>query len=189
MTHDNLRALLSQVLGTEFKYALLSLGIYTKETNDQMPGPGVTNLRDALTHVRKVFSEQDLDVQLEQLCCAREHIRRAAVETFQELFEQRYHYFYKEYQKYRYHCQPYEAPLSYAGSVDHEHIMDEFERLKSVFKTCRTAKDGGDWNHNIIEFRTACKEIRALGTLVSEAFAKYSSSGGDLSALHHSHTA
>lgn len=178
MAEVDLKDKLLRVLGYDYVIAHRALTYYGKWTGE-LNATGYTNLRDALSHLRRFF-DPDLPEQSrsEQLTCAAEHIRRAATEAYQECFELNHDHTWDLYRRYRQECIHEEQSLGYAGKFDHELIQSELVRLREELKKCRRGKDGTNLGTLVQRLVPACEDIRTLATAIEDCWQEYNQHRG-----------
>ncbi len=133
--------------------------------------PGTMNLRDALAHIHSAItlaidtpnSERE---QLGQIACAREHIRRAAVEPIQALFTERYKAVAQQYDHYKSNYIGEEAHQHV--QIDHKYIRKQFRDLLNRLKLFRHGKSDLGWKHKIDDLFDAYKELECLSAHITQ---------------------
>jgi len=175
----DLKDRLIKILGHDYVVAHHALAYYGKWTAE-LNATGYTNLRDALSHLRRFFDPAlPNSDRAEQLTCAAEHIRRAATEAYQECFELYHDHARESYKQYREECIHKEQTLGYSGTFDHEHIIAELKRLRKELKECRRGKDGTDLDSLVERLVPACEDIMALAMLIQQCWQKHNECTGE----------
>lgn len=159
---DRLSDLLGGLLD-DFKFTAFAMEQHAKLV-DEVNFPATMNLRDALSHIHKVVilalsDEPDQAKIDEQRACAREHIRRAAVEPIQELFTRRYREIVKQYTTYIKKYIHLEDP----GTVDHKSLRKRLSGMLDKLKSYRFGKNGEDWQAFTSDMYYTYDELNDIG--------------------------
>lgn len=140
----------------DYEAAHLALDAYSIITHGTaIYYPGYMNLRDVITHLHGVLSPgKSILEQYAELVCAREHVRRAVTETYQNLFDRRYKEAFALYTEYLKAYAPFESKIGYF-SIDHDRYAGIFKTAKEHARFFRHKKSQGDgWQ----EYTTEMKE-------------------------------
>lgn len=164
-----------EAFNKEYKYAHQAILDYTKAFKE-INITGAINFRDGLSHLLVVLDNGTNikpEEREEHLICMREHMRRAAVDGYQEHVQAIYEQAAVEYMHYRSHYMPYELQFGIKDELrqTHDNIKKGFKQLRITFKECREGKNGKGWEDGILRMKQACKEADALHKLIQEIIA------------------
>jgi len=136
--------------------------------------PAYMNLRDALMHLRDAIGHPAGDIsgeQFAQMVCAGEHIRRAAVEPLQELFQRRYDAVEMRYRQFRNRSK--ETAFGYLG------IRNALTKQRKALKQYRLGKNGKNWRQIADEMFFRCVELRELDERLAQLESEYDADTDD----------
>jgi hypothetical protein len=125
----------------DFTFAADALLAYASES-DAVNYPAYMNLRDALMHLRDAIGNPNDNVteeQFAQVICAGEHVRRAAVEPLQELFQRRYDAVETRYHHFRRRSK--ETAFGYLGI---RNILTNQRQALKQYLLAKTEKTGSE---------------------------------------------
>jgi len=171
-THEQLARGIEELFRREYFFAHLALANYSK-TVRELNLPGYMNLRDALAHLRRALDEKlEPGYRAEQVICAREHLRRAGMEAYQELCERQYRETCIAYNYYRTHYLPQEIRLQELegeGILDHVEIILQLKDARGFLKGFRKGKDGGSWQDATVELVQAQERLHKIYLQIKQA--------------------
>lgn len=152
---------LREMFEVDYPEALRALALAKDYEGRNMREVGYMNFRDALHHLRTVLdTDEDPLRRFEHTACAREHLRRAAVEPhkiglihlYGKALESWESYFFRHYIDDLADGRPDMRPGA-------EALLDNARRL---VKRCRAGHNGDEWAENALEVHECCEALRKL---------------------------
>jgi len=132
---------------------------------------GLANQRDVLSHFATICdASKSLKKREESLASAEEHLRRAIVEPYQTVLEERLARFIDVYKDYEKNIFKKEKLVKLDKVTDHDHIRQEIETIKKLDQEARDKKNCNIWNaewEDAVEcFKRAYDKVVALDDLL-----------------------
>ncbi|KKG71001.1 hypothetical protein [Methanosarcina mazei] len=158
MLSDKVQERLKLVLSDEYYgYSTAVVG-YSETKSLQYNYIGMSEFRDALTHVKRAIYTQKEDEAISELDSASEHIRRAAVESMQQYVETRYY----EIRERIHDPLPFIYIIFLKRKFNLSEIRERESRIKDYINSGRALKPNKEWKEAISYFKRAEEELDIL---------------------------
>ena len=158
VVHQNVEGVEPDVIGSiiyllrnRYEAARLAI-LYLESEAEEFAASGIANLRDALSHIASAVSENSTHEQRQKdVHSAAEHLRRAVVESYQQVVEAKLMNIADRYATYRAKSLKRERFYRMSHLTDHSQFQKDLEASKKLYAEARDYKDTNVWDEAWME--------------------------------------